>query len=340
MPVDLIVGAVRRLFDLFGPLEEALSAIGDELSALFAAEEAAERGRIEKARMDAEKGRLERRITETAPGRRSVTIERPLAAQVVGPDAGISLRFEGLPQSVMEHDATTPARVHVVLNGTALDLSSFKARSFSTSGAGKVVNARGGDLVATRIVGPAAMRSSGPSRPLARGGRKLAASGSGKPGGPKGPTRFGKVTRPSAAIIAPVTSMAGFTLTGDLPDELLLDGLNTLLVEVLVGRGERIQSSCGFFHQKSATSPPRVAGRAPLPTARRPTAKDLLVMPKAKRQELAAALRAGLAAKTTDPKAHLATLSPAIAKRLGIEPPPGARLATRPKLRRRTKPDA
>jgi hypothetical protein len=240
----------------------------------------------------------------------------------------VTIRFADMTPAILEHDADVPPRVHVVLNGRPVALTSFTTQvALPGLGLGPV-GARGvlsGNLAHVSGLN-AQPRVATSQRRAATGGRGLrnagAALGKGAPAAPAGGTQ------------AP-----GFVLSGVLPVSLLRPGPNSLLVEVILGAQRRLHASVGFV-ATPAPKPdaPADPGKGPgpalpsltIPRAGLPT-RALLHHPlAAERARVAGALARAVHVAPSDPRARVARLSPALARRVNVEPPPEALLRRRP----------
>src|SRR5262249_27709620 len=158
--------------------------------------------------------------------------------------------------------------------------SAFKVRAYADAAERVPTTARGADLVVATRQGPVGAR-----RPLPNAAIGPSARSS---------SRFGSsaaASRPSVQL--PTTATApGFPLSSEIPEGLLRAGINVLLVEAFVAKGQRIHTAAAFFYAAAPRDvvpvPITVPGK--LPTASRPQLAGLLALSRADRKAVAASL--------------------------------------------------
>jgi hypothetical protein len=308
LPVELIMQAVQKMTDGLAAFEGALDQLAAALKALFDAEDAVERARIEQQNLTSQRDRAHKALDTMGPAQRQIRILRPLPAQTISASATVQIEFAGFDSGILDHDSTTPGRVHAILNGSPLDVSAFKVRAYADAAERVPTTARGADLVVATRQGPIGAR-----RPLPKAAIGPSARSS---------SRFGSsaaASRPSVRLPTAATA-PGFILSGEIPEALLRAGINVLLVEAFVAKGQRIHTAAAFFYAAAPRDvvpvPIMVPGK--LPAASPPRPAGLLALSRADRKAIAASLATKVDQSNLKPLAPLAGASPVVATRLGL----------------------
>lgn len=320
IPIDAMTGAVRPMIAGLSVFDDAIDALANTLGALFTAEANAADLEDERAAVVQEQERTTAHHQDMQPGPKQVKIERPVAMQTTAGDAPVVIRFSGFRPTILDHDDTTPQRVHVILNGEDVDLRSFRVDHVVDGG--RTIGARGpipGSMImAGGRVSKAARSLSAPQRGKTAGRRLMPAFGS---------AALRKGTPPNLRFDQP----GGFTLSGTLPRSLVRPGINTLLVDVVASKTQRVHDSIGFTVVAPTTAklptgkPPKRRHPAdlvkvPLPQAILASKTTVDIALPQERRARAATLASGITQVRGRPLDKLASVSPTIAKRLGRTP--------------------
>ena len=291
---SLIAGQIRGAVSALPIFDPIISALAASLAAFFAAEDQVASHTAEKTGIEREHTAALAQLGTARSGPKSITIERPVPLANLEGQVSVRFRMENFDASVLAPDADTPELLFVLLNGAKVDLSSF----LSDSGPPPMVQLP---------IGPRSLPGSGVRIPPAAMSLQRAANGSTSAG--------------STSLV----------VSGTLPIASLRQGLNTLLVQAAVGKNTAVQASCGFLH--SGTTPvgdppvlPGTVDRAPialpkLPKVLPPKPDARLNLSVGDRTRLATQLDAAIRAKPVQPFKKLASISPAVGAKLGVEIP-------------------
>lgn len=296
VPVDAIVDAVRsalRQLDAFG---EAMEDAARALATAFTREarlQAADSERTAKAATHARVS-AQRAALEAAP--RHVRILSPTNGSAAAGQTRLRIEIEGLPRAAVEDQADRPDVVCVFLNGRELPLSSFAVTETgivkppsmkpipglydprleldlrphwtAIRAPAKPVKIAPGKA-AVNLAAIASKRASAPLRgKAALVGRTPVKRAERRFGRPLTLTQIGLITRQSAG---------GVVLSCLLNGSELEQGLNTLVVAVVLPGGGRLEAACTFFGEATAASKPKPApGAIRLPGLRPAKPVDLV----------------------------------------------------------------
>jgi hypothetical protein len=320
IPKGAVKNAIRPMINGVGIFDGAIQAFADAIALLLDAEDRGDALETEQKGLDEEKQRLSRQEAEMRPGPKEVTFERPVALQSVAGDVAVLIRFKGFTTAILDRDDTTPQRVHILLNGEELDLDAFRVdhaadglRAFGARGALPSLTAGLNLGPASRLARPRSAKAATSERGRSAG----LGSGAFKPDrNPIGPGRL--------------IAKQEFVLSGTVPAALLRPGVNTLLVDVIAARDQRVHASVGFAALPAPatvaapTKPGRrvdVVLRQTLPKARIATASSVPFALPAERRAASETLRRTVAGRTVAPLRRVAALSPKIARRMKLEAP-------------------
>ncbi len=297
VPIDAVVDALRAAIRQMDAFEDAVRDAAAALATAFTHEARLQTAETERTRKTGSQARLDaqRRAVEAAP--RSVRILSPTSGSAAAGRTRLRVEIEGLSRSAVEDQDDRPPVVCVFLNGLELPLSSFTMTETGTVSppslrpVSGVYDARQElDLrphwtanraparpakgtpgkAAASLAAVAAKRSS--ARPIAPvpGSTPLAPL-KGKGALPaqtpikRADRRFGRsltVTQ-IGRIVGQTTG--GVVLSCLLNGSELEEGLNTLVVAVVLPGGGRLEASCTFFGEATPAKPAR-----PKPPATKP----------------------------------------------------------------------
>ena len=297
VPIDAVVDGLRAAIRQLDAFEDAVRDAAGALASAFAGEarlQTAETERTNKAAAQARLG-VQRAELEAAP--RSVKILSPTSGSAAAGSMRIRIEVEGLSPAAVEDQPDRPSVVSVFLNGRELPLSSFTVTETGTT-APPVLRpvpgtydprleldlrpyrgvlrtpAKGARNVpgraAASLAAIAAKRASirpvelpPGSTPLAPPKGKAALPGS-KPakradrrfGSPLTLTQIGRLANQAVGSIVLSCLLSGSEIQ---------EGLNTLVVAVVLPGGSRLETACTFFGETVAPPPSRPKPTAPKP---------------------------------------------------------------------------
>lgn len=297
VPIDAVVDGLRAAIRQLDAFEDAVRDAAGALASAFAGEarlQTAETERTNKAAAQARLG-VQRAELEAAP--RSVKILSPTSGSAAAGSMRIRIEVEGLSPAAVEDQPDRPSVVSVFLNGRELPLSSFAVTETGTT-APPVLRPVPGtydprlelDLRPYRgaIRTPAKGARNAPGRAAASLAAIAAKRASIRPVElPPGSTPLtppkGKAALPGQTPAkrtdrrfgSPLTltqigrlanqAVGGIVLSCLLNGSEIQEGLNTLVVAVVLPGGSRLETACTFFGETVATPPSRAKPTVPKP---------------------------------------------------------------------------
>lgn len=296
VPIDAVVDGLRAAIRQFDAFEDALRDAAGALASAFAGEarlRTADTERTTKAAAQARLG-VQRAALEAVP--RSVKILSPTSGSAAAGSMRIRIEVEGLSPAAVEDQPDRPSVVSVFLNGRELPLSSFTVTEAGTMAppvlrpAPGVYDARQeldlrphwtairtpakpGKAAARKAVAQLAVIASKrtPTRQVAIPGSTPLAPLKGKaaPFGhapaKRAERRFGRPLTVTQIGRLVGQTTGGAVLSCLLDGSALEEGLNTLVVAVVLPGGGRLDASCTFFGETVATPPSRPKPTVPKP---------------------------------------------------------------------------
>ncbi len=296
VPLDAVVDALRAAVRQLDAFEDAVRDAAAALATAFTHEARLQTAETERTRKTESQARLDaqRRAVEAAP--RSVRILSPTSGSAAAGRTRLRIEIEGLSRSALEDQEDRPPVVCVFLNGRELPLSSF---TMTETGAvsppslrpvSGVYDARQeldlrphwtairtpakpGKGAARKAAAHLAVIASKrtPTRPVAIPGSTPLAPLKGKaaPSGPapakRAERRFGRPLTVTQIGRLVGQTTGGVILSCLLDGSALQEGLNTLVVAVVLPGGGRLEASCTFFGETVATPPSRPKPTVPKP---------------------------------------------------------------------------
>jgi hypothetical protein len=296
VPIDAVVDGLKAAIRQIDAFEDAVRDAATALATAFTHEarlQAAETERTRKTQSHARLG-AQRRAVEAAP--RSLRILSPTSGSAAAGRTRLRIEIEGLSRSAIEDQEDRPPVVCVFLNGQELPLSSFTMTETGTVVAPSLkpvsgvydarqeldlrphwtamrtpaMPAKGAAGKAVANLAAIASRRT-PARPVAiPGGTPLAslkgkATSFGQAPAKRAERRFGRpLTVSQIGRIAGQTT-GGVVLSCLLDGSALEEGLNTLVVAVVLPGGRRLEASCTFFGEATPATPARPRPPAPKP---------------------------------------------------------------------------
>ena len=313
-----VVNIIRPMVNELGAFESAVAALAGRIRQILDAEGQATALGSEEASITQEHARLTEILADQQAGQKSVVIERPTQMQTVTSDVAIRVRLEGVGRGILHVDQHTPQRLFIMVNAQPIELGSFDADDGTPSSRPSLA----GDLL------PGAARSMVSATAVQQRSNKAVSKGiSRQPdirSSVSGRATIGSqvVTRPAAAL-----NPAGgrsLVLQGHVPADLLVEGLNTLMVTVVTGPGKHISDSVSFQlsgvpaqrDPAAPSKPPR--GRNGIPKAVVPVSGKKITLASGRKQAAEQIKQHLEPNKPIRPLGRSATHSPTLADRAGI----------------------
>ena len=297
VPIDAVVDGLRAAIRQLDAFEDAVRDAAGALASAFAGEarlQTAETERTNKAAAQARLG-VQRAELEAAP--RSVKILSPTSGSAAAGSMRIRIEVEGLSPAAVEDQPDRPSVVSVFLNGRELPLSSFTVTETGTTAppvlrpvpgtydprleldlrpyrgvlrtpAKGARNAPG--RAAASLAAIAAKRASIRPVELPPGSTPLAppkgkAALPGRTPAKRADRRFGSPLTLTQIGRLANQAVGGIVLSCLLNGSEIQEGLNTLVVAVVLPGGSRLETACTFFGETVATPPSRPKPTVPKP---------------------------------------------------------------------------
>ena len=296
VPIDAVVDALRAAIRQLDAFEDAVRDAAAALATAFTHEARLQAAETERTGKTASQARLgaQRQAVEAAP--RSVRILSPTSGSAAAGRTRLRIEIEGLSRSAVEDQDDRPSVVCVFLNGRELPLSSFTLTETGTVVAPSLkpvpgiydarqeldlrphwtairTPAKPGKGAARKGAAQLAVIASKrtPTRPVATpGGTPLAplkgkAAPLGQALAKRAERRFGRPLTVTQIGRLVGQTTGGVVLSCLLDGSALEEGLNTLVVAVVLPGGGRLEASCTFFGETVATPPSRPKPTVPKP---------------------------------------------------------------------------
>ena len=301
VPVDAVVDGLRAAIRQTDAFEDAVRDAAAALATAFAREARLQTADTERAGKAAAHERLgtQRAALEAAP--RSVRILSPASGSAAAGQTRLRIELEGLSRAAVEDQADRPSVVCVFLNGQELPLSAFTVTETGSMAPPSMKPLPGAyDPRQELDLRPHWVAIRTPVNPAKRAPGKAAASlaaiaqkrGPPRPASPapgstplaplkgkasvrtlaqapvkRAERRFGRpLTVTQIGRIASQTT-AGVVLSCLLNGRELEEGLNTLVVAVVLPGGGRLEAACTFFGEASPATPSKPKPPTPKPGA-------------------------------------------------------------------------
>lgn len=292
IPLGEVIDAVREAARSFDAVIDATVEVASKLAAAIAAERALGAAQDEHAVVQAAKETADEALAETRPAALDAVIVSPGASSIVEGSVLLDIHLPGVPHSYLGLKPDEAQRVHVWLNRKPLANGSFAVRSLGGTSAPSGARDIAGvpmKRIASRV------RTAHPLLEIRGVVRNSSRPGIGGPAGP----RLGRAVRESDRRAAEARAAAGIGLQCRLAPDRMVEGVNTLVVAVVDGRGRyRVARQVTFVAlppQKRPKPPPTVRSGKKVPVPIDPVFR-LDALPPAILDRLASAIsRAGLA---------------------------------------------
>lgn len=324
IPLGDVLDAVRGAARSIDAVANAAERVAAKLAVAIAAERELASTQTEYAVVEASKADADKALAETRPAAIDAIIVSPGASSVVEGSLLVDIHLPGVPQSYLGLRPEEAERVHIWLNRTLLANGSFAVRSLGDEaeegGAGTRKPAKPGSVaVFPSRPGGSPVRTAHPLLET-RGTVRKSSGRAGKPSSfgqsiirhgivqsigsigrlPDG-VRLGRAVRESDRTIAEASAAPGIGLQHRLTADQVQEGINTLVVAVVDGRGRhRIERQVTFVAlppQKRPKPPPSVRSGRKVP-APADSVFSLDTLPPSIRERLANAIgRPDLAAQ-------------------------------------------
>lgn len=291
VPLAEVIDAVREAAHSIDAIAAAAEAVATTLAAAISAERALASAQAEHAVVDAAKAETDTALAETRPAALDAIIVSPGEASIAEGSLLLDIHLPGVPRSYLGLQPQEAQRVHVWLNRKLLANDSFAVRGLGDGS--KASGAR--DLAGVAMQrATAAARTAHPilevrdivrtsSRPV---GMKSTAA---KLAGP----RLGRTIRESDRRIVEASAASGIGLQRRLTPDQMAEGINTLVVAVVDGRGRyRVERQVTFVAlppQKRPKPPPTIRSGRKVPAPIDPVF-SLDALPPSIRERLATAI--------------------------------------------------
>ena len=317
IPLGDVLDAVRGAARSIDAVVNAAEAVANKLASAIAAERELAATQTEYAVVEATKAETDMALAETRPAAIDAIIVSPGASSIVEGSLLLDIHLPGVPRSYLGLKPEEAERVHIWLNRTLLANDSFVVRSLGDDASAEAAKGRiapikpskGSDLAVfpwqrgistVRTAHPlleargTIRKSSGRAGKTSSISQSIVHQGIVQPAGligrlPEG-LRLGRAVRESDRLNAEASAAPGLGLQRRLTPDQVQEGINTLVVAVVDGRGRhRVERQVTFVAlppQRRPKLPPSVRSGKKVP-APADVAFSLDALPPSIRERLA-----------------------------------------------------